>query len=89
MIRQVTGNKSCQEIDISPVANHVITRGICQVVACRVSGDNISSEYMACDRIVAEHNQAELNKLECTDSKQYLTLERLASLPGQLGLKCE
>ena len=43
----------------------------------------------ACDRIVAEHNQAELNKLECTDSKQYLTLERLASLLGQLGLKCE
>ena len=35
-------------------------------------------------RIVAEHNQAELSKLECTDSKQYLTLERLARLPGRL-----
>ena len=53
------------------------------------SGVNISGEYMTCDRIVAEHNQAELSKLEYTDSKQYLTLERLARLPGQLGLKCE
>ena len=50
---------------------------------------NISGKYMACDKVVAEHNQAELSKLECTDSKQYLTLERLARLPGQLGLKCE
>ena len=46
----------------------------CQGVACRVSGDNISSNYMTCDKVVAEHNQAELSKLECTDSKQYLTL---------------
>ena len=43
-----------------------------------MSSVNISGKYMACDRIVAEHNQAELSKLECTDSKQYLTLERLA-----------
>ena len=54
-----------------------------------MSSVNISGKYMAYDRIVAEHNQAELSKLECTDSKQYLTLERLARLPGQLDLRCE
>ena len=50
---------------------------------------NMSGKYIACDRVAAEHNQAELSKLECTDSKQYLTLERLARLPEQLDLKCE
>ena len=43
-----------------------------------MSSVNLSGKYMACDRIVAEHNQAELSKLEGTDSNQYLTLERLA-----------
>ena len=54
-----------------------------------MSSVNMSGKYMACDKVVAEHNQGELSKLECIDSKQYLTLERLARLPGQLGLKCE
>ena len=34
-----------------------------------MSSVNISGKYMAYDRIVAEHNQAELSKLECTDNK--------------------
>ena len=47
----------------------IITRNRCYVVACQVSGDtmvrvNISSMCMASDRVVAEHNQAELSKLE-------------------------
>ena len=29
-----------------------------------MSSVNISGKYMACDRVVAEHNQAELSKLE-------------------------
>jgi len=29
-----------------------------------MSSVNISSMYMASDRVIAEHNQAELNKLE-------------------------
>ena len=43
-----------------------------------MSSVNMSGKNMACGRIVAEHNQAELSKLECTDSNQYLTPERLA-----------
>jgi len=41
----------------------------CQVIACQVSDDsmvrvNMSSMCMVSDIVVAEHNQAELSKLE-------------------------
>jgi len=46
-----------------------------------MSSVNISSMCIASDIAIAEYNQAGLSKLEA-DCKQYLTLERLARLPG-------
>ena len=73
----------------------------CQVVACRVSGEithqvlndtdkymssvYITSLYMVSVRVMVEHNQAELKQAGGMNSKQCLTPERLARLPGRLG----
>ena len=54
-----------------------------------MSSVNLSNMYMASDKVVAEHNQAELGKLEAQTANSILALERLARLLGQLGLKCE
>ena len=54
-----------------------------------MSSVNISSMYMACDRIIAEDNQVELSKLEVLTTNRVLTLERLAGSLGRLDLKCE
>ena len=73
MIRQVTSDKSCHN------RGQVIrdNQSRCQAIACRVithqllsdtyrcmSSINITSMYMASDRIIVEHNQAKLSKLE-------------------------
>jgi len=51
------------------VISDTITRDRCQVISYQMLGDsmvrvNISSISMVSDRVVAEHNQVELCKLE-------------------------
>jgi len=45
----------------------------------------ITSLYMASVKVIVEHNQAELKQVGGMNSKQCLTPERLARLPGRLG----
>ena len=69
----------------------------CQVITYQVLNDTdrymssvyITSLYMASVRVIVEHNQVELSKLEAQAANRVSTLIRLARLPGQLVLKYE
>ena len=59
---------------------------MCQVIACQVF--NISSIYMASNRVIAEYNQAELSKLEARTANNLVT-KALGRVAGIIGLRCE